>query len=141
MPLGLVPKHDGGWRRIHDLSFTRDDSVNDGIPRDWDSLEYSAIDDAIAAIISQGQGDILPREDLAGALRHIPVALSDRWLLGFQWHGVFYIEEFLLFGLRIAPFLFDLFAKGLRWILIRTYDWRILLHYLSDFFADFPSFH
>ena len=20
-PLGLIPKHDGGWRRIHDLSF------------------------------------------------------------------------------------------------------------------------
>ena len=31
-PLGLVLKHDGGWRRIHDLSFPPGNLVNDGIP-------------------------------------------------------------------------------------------------------------
>lgn len=33
-PLGLVPKHDGGWRRIHDLSFPPGNSVNDSIPQE-----------------------------------------------------------------------------------------------------------
>ena len=39
-PLGLVPKSNGGWRRIHDLSYPKGQSVNDGILRDWGSLEY-----------------------------------------------------------------------------------------------------
>lgn len=31
-PLGLVPKHDGGWRKIHHLSHPVGRSVNDHIP-------------------------------------------------------------------------------------------------------------
>lgn len=31
-PLGLVPKHDGGWRKIHHLSHPAGSSVNDYIP-------------------------------------------------------------------------------------------------------------
>ncbi len=30
--LGLVPKHDGGWRKIHHLSHLNSKSVNDYIP-------------------------------------------------------------------------------------------------------------
>ena len=30
-PLGLVPKHVGGWRRIHHLSHLRGESMNDYI--------------------------------------------------------------------------------------------------------------
>jgi hypothetical protein len=134
-PLGLVPKHDGGWRRIHDLSYPKSTSVNDGIPRDRGALEYAAVDDAIAALIAQGRGAVLLKEDLADAFRHVPVAISDRWLLGFQWNLVFYMENFLPFGLRTAPFLFDLFAKALHWMLMHLFGWRILLHYLDDFFA------
>ena len=40
---------------------------------------------------------------LSDALRHIIVALSDRWLLGLSFMGTFY----------------DLFAKALNWILPR----------------------
>lgn len=83
-PLGLVPKHDGGWRRIHDLSSPKNTSVNDGIPRDRGALEYAAVDDAIAALITQGRGAVLLKKDLADAFRHVAVAISDRWLLGFQ---------------------------------------------------------
>lgn len=31
-PLGLIPKADGGWRRIHDLSYPQGYSVNNHIP-------------------------------------------------------------------------------------------------------------
>src|SRR5947209_889535 len=33
----------------------------------------------------------------------------------------FYMDRFLPFGLRTAPFLFDLFAKALHWILVATF--------------------
>ncbi len=83
-PLGLVSKHDGGWRRIHDLSSPKNISVNDGIPRHRETLEYAAVDDAIAALITQGRGAMLLKEDLVDAFRHVPVAIPDRWLLDFS---------------------------------------------------------
>ena len=134
-PLGLVPKHGGSWRRIHDLSFPFGQSVNDGIPQDWGSLEYTTYDDAVNALLSKGPGAQFVKRDLKDAFRHIPVATSDQWLLGFYCDGCYWIERYLPFGLRTSPFIFDLFAKALNWILIAVLGWTIVLHYLDDFFA------
>ena len=136
-PLGLAPKPNGGWRRIHHLSHPAGRSVNDYIPQQWGSLEYPTIDDAIAKIRYHGQGCVLVKRDFADAFRHIPVAKGDQWLLGFVWNGIFWAELFLPFGLRTSPFLFDLFAKGLNWMLIRAgYD---VMHYLDDFLGIFDN--
>lgn len=43
------------------------------------------------------------------------------------------MERYLPFGLRTAPFVFDLFAKGLNWILVNS-GWQTI-HYLDDFLA------
>ena len=137
-PLGLVPKSDGGWRRIHDLSFPRGKSVNDGIPEPFGALEYASLDEAIAALLAIGIGAILVKRDLSDAFRHVPVASSDFWLIGFFCEESFWLDHFLPFGLRTSPFLFDLFAKALHWILIAVLGWAIILHYLDDFFAIFP---
>ena len=138
-PLGLVPKHDGGWRRIHDLSFPHGDSVNDGIPHDWGTLEYATYDDAVDALLFTGQGAQFVKRDLKDAFRHIPVATSDQWLLGFHCDDRYWMERYLPFGLRTAPFIFDLFAKALNWILIAVLYWFIVLHYLDDFFRHSPT--
>lgn len=137
-PLGLVPKHNGGWRRIHDLSFPRLHSVNHYIHEAYGALEYTILDDAIDALLTQGQGAIMIKRDLADAFRHIPIAESDFWLLGFFWDGFYYIDRFLPFGLRTAPFIFDLFAKALHWVLVAILFWSIVFHYLDDFFAILP---
>lgn len=137
-PLGLVPKRDGGFRRIHDLSCPRGSSVNDYIPGSYGSLEYIAVDDAIEAILLVGRGAILIKRDLADAFRHIPIALADRWLLRFLWNRTIYEERFLPFGLRTAPFIFDLFAKALNWMLIAVCLWPLVIHYLDDFLAILP---
>ena len=55
--------------------------------------------------------------------------------MGFFCEENFWIDRFLLFGLRMSPFLFDLFTKALHWILIAVFGWAIILHYLDDFFA------
>ena len=117
-PLGLVPKPDGGWRRIHHLSFPKGLSVNCHIPEEWGSLEYTTFDKAIEAVLRCGPGAVMIKKDLADAFRHIPVAEADWWLLGFYWKGSYWIDRFLPFGLRTSPMIFDLFAKGLHWILL-----------------------
>ena len=42
------------------------------------------------------------------------------------------MERFLPFGLRTSPFLFDLFAKGLNWMMINKTNGEVI-HYLDDF--------
>lgn len=109
--------------------------MNDYIPHEFGSLEYVTIDEAIDAVVRTGRGAILVKRDLSDAFRHIPIALSDRWLLGFSFDDTFHEEQSLLFGLRTAPFLFDLFARGLNWILVAVLCWSVVIHYLDDFLA------
>ena len=137
-PLGLVPKPNGGWRRIHHLSHPRGSSVNCNIPEEFGTLEYTTFDDAVEMLLKVGSGAIFVKRDLADAFRHIPVSASDWWLLGFLWYGYYWFERFLPFGLRTSPFIFDLFAKGIHWILMNG-GWENTLHYLDDFFAILSS--
>lgn len=132
-PLGLEPKPNGGWRRIHHLSHPHGCFVNCNIPREHGSLEYTSVDEAIALVLEGGKRCTLVKRDLREAFQHIPVSKADWWLLGFKWGGIYYIEKFLPFGLRTAPFIFDLFAKGLNWILINA-GW-MAIHYLDNFLA------
>lgn len=44
-----------------------------------------------------------------------------------------YFKRYLSFGLRTAPFLFNLFAEGFHWILIQHIPNAALEHYLDDF--------
>lgn len=141
-PQGLVPKKDGGFRRIHHLSHPAGSSVNDGIPKEWASLEYSAISCMFDMVRKAGRGACLLKRDLKDAFRLVPVAHSQRRLLGFAWLGQYYHENCLPFGLRTAPLLFNLFAEGVHWIFMATWtvDTSVLMeHYLDDFVFAIPT--
>lgn len=140
-PQGLVPKKDGGFRRIHHLSHPAGLSVNDGIPKEWASLEYAALNRMFDMVRKAGRGAWLMKRDLKDAFRLVPVAYSQRRLLGFAWLGQYYHENCLPFGLRTAPLLFNLFAEGLHWIFMATWpaDTSVLMeHYLDDFVTTIP---
>ena len=132
-PLGLVPKGDGGWRRIHHLSFPEDTSVNAFIPREFGTITYVTFDEIINNVITAGRHSIIIKRDIKEAFRNIPVAIPDQWLLGFYWNDTYYCERALSFGLRTAPMLFNLFAEAFHWILLRVLRYPRLNHYLDDF--------
>jgi len=100
---------------------------------------YQTIDDAIQLIQKHGHRAILRKRDIKDAFRKIPVSPFDYWLFIFEWKRKLYIDLFLPFGLRTAPFIFNLFSEGLHWIS----DWvfgRALVHYLDDFlFVNDPD--
>lgn len=73
-----------GWRHIHDLSYPKGQSVNDGIREDYGSLLYQTIDDAIRLIKTHDQRCILRKRDLKDAFRTIPVSPLDCWLFLFE---------------------------------------------------------
>jgi hypothetical protein len=140
-PIGLVPKHtDGiqsGWRVIFDLSSPEGASVNDGIPKEYGTLVYETLNDAIRLIAQAGKGAMLVKRDLKSAFRHIPVSPCDYWLLLFEWNGQFFVDIFLPFGLRTAPRIFNLFAEALHWVFETLFEWNVT-HYLDDFLFVFP---
>lgn len=140
-PIGLVPKLiDGkqtGWRMILDLSSPNGYSVNDGIPKEYGSLVYETLGDAIRLIAQAGKGAVMMKRDLKSAFRHVPIDPCDYWLLLFEWQGKFYVDMFLPFGLRTAPRIFNLFAEALHWIFETLHEWNVT-HYLDDFLFVFP---
>jgi hypothetical protein len=140
-PLGCVPKSDGGFRSTHNLSYPHGSprSVNSGIPDQRAHLEYETFDLAVDHILALGPGCMLSKADLRGAFRHILVRMADWHLLGFSWEGQYYVEAFLPFGLRSAPFLYNMFAELLHWGCAAIGVDR-LLHYLDDFlFLEPPA--
>jgi hypothetical protein len=117
-------------------------TVNGNIPEEYGTLRYSTMDDVVA-ILSRppyGPGSILVKRDLEDAFRHIPVSPLDWPLLGFHWDSTYYADCFLPFGLRAAPYIFNLFAEAFHWILGRAlapFSTEVV-HYLDDFLFVSP---
>ena len=68
----------------------------------------------------------------------MPVHLDDRFLLGMQWTGHFFIDLALPFGLRSAPYIFSAAVDLLEWIVRHNYYVTFLKHYLDDFHTLCP---
>ena len=143
-PLGLTDKADRSKRRIHHFSYPApgSSSINGRIPEYYGTITYSSIEAAILAIQNMGRGCLLLKRDFKSAFHHIPVSPLDSPLLGFQWQSRYYAECFLPFGLRTAPFLFNLFAEVFRWILEEGFKLEGLrasiIHYLDDLLMILP---
>ena len=133
-PLGAIPKKGkpGKWRLIMDLSSPEGCSVNDGIPKENCSFHYASVDLAVQQIKQLGPGTLMAKMDIEQAYRNIPVAPSDRRLLGLEWQSQAYVDKVLPFGLRSAPLILSAVADALLWIMQRRgVSWAI--HYVDDF--------
>nr|VWO98972.1 Dual O-methyltransferase/FAD-dependent monooxygenase CTB3 (Cercosporin toxin biosynthesis cluster protein 3) [Includes: O-methyltransferase (EC, FAD-dependent monooxygenase (EC ] [Ganoderma boninense] len=139
-PLGVAArKRSSKLRVIHHLSWPRGTSVNDGVPDSEASIVYETFRSAVDALRTSGRGSMMVKLDLEQAFRQIPVRPADWPLLGFTWLGEFYYHVVLTFGLRSAPYIFNLFSEALHWILDRHLP-AFIRHLLDDFLQIFsPS--
>ena len=83
-PLGLMLKHDGSWGRIHHLSHSRGESVNDHNPDGVGELRYTRFQEVLELVIQAGQDSNILKRDMKDGFINIPVALHYQWLLGFK---------------------------------------------------------
>lgn len=83
-PLGLVPKYDEGWRRIHHLSHPPGKSVNDYIPDGAGEMRYTRFQEVLQLVTQAGRNCIILKRDVKDAFRNIPVARQHHWLLSFR---------------------------------------------------------
>ena len=70
---------------------------------------------------------------LKNAFRLYPVRQEDWHLLGIHWRNQYYVDKGLPFGLRSAPYLFNMVTDALEWILIHHFGVQHCFHYLDDF--------
>ena len=76
---------------------------------------------------------------LKSAFRLIPIHPDDWDLLGIHWNNQYYVDLYLPFGLRSAPFLFNQLSDALEWVLKHNYGLKHVLHILDDFFIAKPT--
>ncbi|KAL1939199.1 hypothetical protein VTO73DRAFT_10240 [Trametes versicolor] len=136
-PLGVAThKRSSKLRVIHHLSWPERTSVNDGIPDSEATVQYETFQSAVDALRASGRGSSMIKLDLEQAFRQIPVRQADWPLLGFTWLGEFYHHVVLTFGLRSAPYIFNLFSEALHWIMDHHLPASIR-HLLDDFLQIF----
>lgn len=68
-PIGLVPKSDGTWRLITNLSYPHDNSVNTFIDDKFCKVKYSTFDDILDKIYDLGPRALLGKIDIKSAFR------------------------------------------------------------------------
>ncbi|KAJ1597917.1 hypothetical protein NDA14_007430 [Ustilago hordei] len=112
-------------------------AVNDGIATHFTAIRYATLA-SILSFVRDNPGCRLWKSDLTDAFRHVVTALDDARLLGLTFDGLFYMETGLTFGGRSAPWLFNLFAEVLHWVVQSTTSHPVE-HYLDDFFGATPS--
>ena len=54
--------------------------------------------------------------DVESAFRILPIAPTDRPLLGFRWRGLFYMDAVLPMGCSSSCAIFEAFSNALHWI-------------------------
>ena len=139
-PVGLVPKKKPGeFRLIHHLSHPRDNSVNSGIPREFTSVSYHTVDQAIAILCTIGPGAYLAKTDIKSAFRIIPIHPASQHLLGFTWRSKFYVDKTLSMGLSVSCNIFEAFSTAIQWISEHHLNISHMLHILDDFLIIAPS--
>ncbi len=125
-------------RVIHDLSFPPGQSINDHIDPEMYTLQYITVDMVAQRCASYSQPGWLAKSDLSNAFKHIVVDPSQWENLGFTWQGKYYCHTVLPFGCRSAPYLFDVYGRGLEYM-ARKFGSRDLYHYLDDSVTCAPS--
>src|SRR5882672_4986300 len=139
-PLGMSTCKCNPKRRIFNhYSWPEIGSVNDKTPDIEGEIRYDSFESAAAVLGKSGQGSLISKLDLKDTYRHIPVCSTDWNLLGFHWVGKFFYPVILMFGGKSAPYIFNLFAEVLHWI-VQHHIPAQLRHYLNNFLPIFrPS--
>ena len=115
-PADLVPKGDGGFRLIHDMSERGAPSAVNTLTSSAHWSTEAAHYHILAILIQHGivAGGV---RDIKSAYRTIPVRPSQQCLQAFYINGVCYASTVLTFGNRAAGFIWSALAALVHWII------------------------
>ena len=139
-PMGaFLKKHSNKVRVIHDLSWPPGRSVNSGITHEDSTVTYISVYDAVKQVKLRGRFAKMCKVDLRDAYKQILVHKDDWKYLGSTWlndkgQTEYYVDHVLPFDLRSSAKLFDLFAQGLEYFILKS-GVTNSQHYLDDIFS------
>ena len=132
-PFGAIPKDDGSVHIIHDCSLPEVGSSVNGYAKLEEKIKYQSIDDAVALL---GQGYWMAKLDLKSAYRSVGISINSQRVTGLHWQinkeTVYFIDNKLPFGSKLAPFIFDKLSQAVRRIMAGK-GFNNLVSYLDDF--------
>ena len=135
-PLGVVPKkhtQPPKFRTIQHLSYPEGASVNDGIDPDEFRIQYDSIQSLTSLLLKIGSSALFWKADVSEAFRTLPVHQSDWGMQGILWLDLYFLDMYVPFGLRSAPFIFTSLMDLFVWICSSQYELHNLSHYVDDF--------
>ena len=133
-PLGLVNKSTPGeFRLIFDLSYPETGSVNEGIPQEFSSVQYTNFDAVTNMVKSMGQGSFLFKIDIRSAFRLLPLHPADFSLMGMKHDNAYYVDKALPFGCATSCAIFEKFSTFLEFCAKKAAGKNEVIHYLDDF--------
>jgi len=128
-PLRLCPKKEPNkFRLIHHISYPAGDSVNDFISKEFTSVRYTHISDAIEGIKKLQSCSHLCKTDISNAYRNLPLKPEEYHLFGFKWNDLYYYDKCLPMGCALSCQIFERFSSSLRWI-GQSYIWDDFPHF------------
>lgn len=115
-PISVLPKKSSPeFRLIHNLSFPTNHSINDFIDKEYCSVKYSSIDDAVKMIQNIGRNALLAKCDIKSAFRLLRLSPIEFDLNSFKFKNKYYFDKCLPMGASISCALFESFSTALHW--------------------------
>ena len=113
-PISIIPKQTSNeFRMIHNLSFPLNNSDNDYIDKEYCTVKYSSIDNAVTMIQKFGKNALLAKCDVQSAFRLLRLSPSDFDLTGFKFENKYYFDKCLpMFAFRVFLYGLALVCSG-----------------------------
>jgi hypothetical protein len=133
-PISVIPqKSSSEFRLIHNLSFPPENSVNDFINKEFCTVKYSSINDAVRMIYKLGKKSLLAKCDIKSVFRLLRLSPGDFDLMGFKFKDQYYFYKCLPMGAAVSCALFESFSTALHWFVQNQSGCEDILRYLDDF--------
>ena len=148
-PIGLLPKANGKTRLIFHLSYQFSEqedgrSVNKCMPKEWCSVKYNDLDDAVATLLRISGGTevvYIGKTDLTSAFRALPLKIgSFCWLVlkaedPTDGKTKYFVDKCLPFGASISCAHYQHFSNALKHVVMWQTGTKnkAITNYLDDF--------
>ncbi len=134
-PVSLRKKSTAGqfWLLTQLILPYNEKSINHNIPKNYSTVQYSTLQNAIQLIQKHGAGCYMAKSDIKGAFRIVPLHPSQYYLMGFKWENKYYYDKNLAMGLSSSCQIFEAISDAVVFILNTKYKITDVVKILDNF--------
>ena len=148
-PLFVIPKPDGRWRAIVNMSFKLAPhmyTINELLHEYMKTVQYVRFKEVVRLVKNAGKGAWLFLIDAQDAYYRVPIQAADWKYMGIKWANKYWVFRSLQMGLSSSPGIYTAFADAVEYACVnKNKDIAFLngiqqlRHYIDDFFGALPK--